>query len=186
MFHIFAEAEAAKTINWTLEIVKLVLPAVFSLVAVFLGLFIWHWKKRSEPRYESIGYLNRKRLDGLMKAWSLLAYITEVENPKAVILWEKTGNETIYYMQPKQAREYINKLAEMFYDDGYGLLLGQNVKEMFYKYRNHIYGVLLKGKSQQGGDERIKIENEKMIKSMEEIYKELNAELRKECEKIEK
>jgi hypothetical protein len=45
MLDILGEAEAAKTVNWTLEIVKVVLPAVSSLVAVFLGLFIWHWKK---------------------------------------------------------------------------------------------------------------------------------------------
>ncbi|MGD2093708.1 MAG: CRISPR-associated protein Csx28 [Phycisphaerales bacterium] len=186
MLHILAAAETAEAINWTLEIVKLVLPAVFSLLAVFLGLFIWHRQKRNEPRYESIGYLNRKRLDGLMKAWSLLAYITDVENPKAMMLWEKTGGETTYYLQPRQAREYVTKLAEMFYDDGYGLLLGKNFKELFYTYRNHVYGVLLKAKSQQGGDERIRLENEKMVKSMKEIYQELNAELRKECEKIEK
>ena len=160
MFHILAEAEA---VNWTLEKVRLILPAVFSLLAVLLGLFIWHRKKRSEPRYESIGYLNRKHLDGLMKAWSLLAYITDVENPKAVMLWEKNGSEMVYYLQPKKAREYIVKLAEMFYNDGYGLLLGRNVKELFYEYRGHLYGVLLKAKSQQGGDERIKMENEKLM-----------------------
>jgi hypothetical protein len=121
-----------------------------------------------------------------MKAWSLLAYITDVENPKVVMLWEKSGSETIYYVQPRQAQEYVTKLAEMFYNDGYGLLLGRNIKELFYKYRNHLYGVLLKEKSQQGSDERIRIENEMMIKSMKEIYKEVNAELRKECKKIEK
>lgn len=86
MFNVLAEIETAKAVNWQLEIVKLVLPAVFGFLGVWLGLWIWHLKKRGEPKYESIGYLNQKKLDGLIKAWSLLAYITEVENPKAVMV----------------------------------------------------------------------------------------------------
>ncbi len=184
MFDILAEA--VQTTDWTLEIVKLILPAVFGFVGVLLGLWIWHHQKRSEPRYESLGYLNQKRLDSLMEAWSLLGYITDVENPKAVMLWEKNGGQTVYYLRPKQAREYMIALGALFYADGYGLLLGRRVKELFYEYRGHLYGVLFKAKSGQGGDERIELENDELVKRMKEIYGELNAELRKELKNIEK
>jgi len=184
MFDILGEA--TQTTDWGLEIVKLILPAVFGFLGVLLGLWIWHLKKRSEPRYESLGYLNQKRLDSLMKAWSLLAYITEVENPRAVMLWEKNGSQTVYYLQPKQAREYMIALSESFYTDGYGLLLGQRVKELFYEYRGHLYGVLLKAKSEQSGEERIEFENDELVKRMKEIYNQINTELRKEMKKIEK
>ena len=182
MFDVLAQAEAANAVNWPLEIVKIIAPGLL----VLLGLWIWHKKKRSEPRYESLGYLNQKRLDGLLKAWSLLAYITEVENPKAVMLWERNGSETVYYLRPKQAHEYMVALGELFYADGYGLLLGRMVKELFYEYRGHLYGVLLKAKSQQGNDERIKLENDELIKRMKEIYNEINAELQKERRETEK
>lgn len=185
MFDILAQAEAAKTVSWTLEIVKLALPAIFGFLAVWLGLLIWHLKKRGEPRYESLGYLSQKRLDGLLMAWSLLAYITEVENPKAVKLWKKNGGKTVHYLRPQQAKEYIAALSEMFYNGGYGLLLGRKVKELFYEYRGHLYGVLLKAKSGQGGSDRIEL-TDKLSKRMKEIYNELNAELRKELKKIEK
>jgi hypothetical protein len=178
MHNLLAAAEAAQAVNWPLEIAKMVVPCV----VVLLGLWVWHRQKRTEPRY----YLNQKRLDGLMKTWSLLAYITEVENPKAVMLWEKNANGTIYYLRMENAREYIDKLSELFYEGGYGLLLGREVKELLYEYRGHLYGVLLKNKSEQGDSGRIKLQNDELVKRMKEIYSELNAELRKELEEIKK
>ena len=177
MCNLVAAAEAAQ-VNWPLEIAKMVVPCA----VVLLGLWVWHRQKRSEPRY----YINQKRLDGLMKAWSLLAYITEVENPKAVMLWEKDANGTSFYIRPKMAREYMDKLVEMFYEGGYGLLLGGEVKELLYEYRGLLYGVLLKDKSEQGKDERIKIQNDELVKRMKEIYSELNEELRKKLKEIER
>jgi len=180
MFNILAQAQASEAVNWPLEILKLVVYVFL----VYLGLFIWHLKKRSEPRYESLSYLNQKRLDGLLKAFSLLAYITDVENSKAVMQWEKNGSQTVCYLRPTQAREYIVALAELFYADGYGLLLGRNIKKLFYEYRGLLHKVLLAEKCLEQGDERIKLENDDLIKRMKEIYDELNAELRGEMEKI--
>lgn len=181
MYNLLA-AEAVEIVNWPLEIAKMVAPGAI----VLLGLWVWHLQKRSEPRYESLGYLNQKKLDGLLKAWSLLAYITEVENPKAVMLWGKNASGTTYYIRPEQAREYVAALGKLFYEDGYGLLLGRSVKELLYEYRGHLYGVLLKAKDERGSDDRIKLENEELVNRLKEIYNELNAELREELEKIEK
>jgi hypothetical protein len=184
MFEILAAAEAAKETDWGLEILKLVLPAVFSFLAVLSGLWVWHLRKRSEPRYQSLEYFNRKSLESLLKAWSLLAYMTEVVNPKAIVVWEKKGDKNVYYVRPGCAREYIGALAEMFYDDGYGLLLGAEVKYLFYTYRNLLYGVLLKAGGLSDGDERIQLENENMVNRMKEIYNKLNSLLREEVKKM--
>jgi hypothetical protein len=175
-------AEAAELVNWPLEIARILGPGVI----VLLGLWVWHLQKRSEPRYESLGYLNQKKLDGLLKAWSLLAYITEVENPKAVMLWEKNASGTTYYICPEQAREYKDALSEMFYEGGYGLLLGQEIKKLLYEYRNQLYGVMLKSEGGRISGDRVKLENDELVKRLKEIYNELNAELRKELKKIEK
>jgi len=177
MYNILATAES---VNWRLEIANMIVPAVL----VLLGLGVWHLKKRSEPRYESVSYLNKKRLDGLMKVWSLLAYITEVENHKAVMLWEKDAKTTTYYIRPEQAKEYMSVLAEIFYNDGYGLLLGNEIKKLLYEYRHILYGVLLRQKMEQG-DGKIKLENQELVARMKLIYSELNAELRKKLAKIE-
>jgi hypothetical protein len=182
MFNLLAAAGAAEIVNWPLEILKMVAPAVL----ILLGLWVWHRQKRSESRYESLGYLNQKRLEGLMKTWSLMAYITDVENPKAVMSWEKKGNQTVYYLRPEKVHEYMDKLTELFYEDGYGLFFGREVKKLLYEYRSNLYGVLLKDKSEQGGSERIKLQNDEFVRRMKEIYKELNAELREELKKIEK
>lgn len=178
MLSLLAETDAA--VNWTLEISKMVMPALL----VLLALWIWHLKKRSEPRYESIAYLNKKHLEALSKVWSLLAYITEVENPKSVMLWEKDNNETVYYINKKQASAYMDDLSEIFYEGGYGLLLDRGINKLLYEYRGHLYGVLLKDKGEQEND-RVRIENPELVNRMKEIYRELNSELRKELKKIE-
>lgn len=178
-------AAAVEAVNWPLEIVKLAVPAIFGFLGVWLGLWVWHLQKRSERSYESLSYLHQKRLDGLMKAWSLLAYITETENPKVVMVWEKNKNGTTHYLCPKQAREYMIGLSKIFYDDGYGLLLGREVKELLYEYRGHLYGVLLRAKGAESDDERIRLENDELAGRLKAIYNELNNELRKELKKIE-
>jgi len=185
MFNLLAETQQT-TPNWLLEILKLAVPALSAFVGVLLAIWIWHHKKRREPGYESLAYLNRKRLDGLLKAFSLLVYITEVENPKAVMIWEKTGGQTTYYLRPKQSREYMVLLSELFYAEGYGLLLGKNIKERFYECRGHLYGVLLKAGALQNGDERIRLEKEGLAGRIKEIYTQLNTELRRELKKMEK
>lgn len=179
MLSLIAETEAG--VNWLLEILKMVMPALL----VLLGLWIWHLKKRSEPRYESLAYLNQKHLDALSKVWSLMAYITEVENPKSVMLWEKDKNETVYYIKKRLASAYMDALSEIFYECGYGLLLERGIKELLYEYRGHLYGVLLKDKGEQEND-RVKIENPELVNRIKEIYHELNSELRKELKKIER
>jgi hypothetical protein len=179
MFEILAEAQS-QAVNWLLESAKLILPAFI------VGVIVWHHQKRYQAVYESKSYLNQKRLDALMKAWSLLAYITEKDNPKAVLQADtnSAGTREIY-IRREQAREYMIGLSEMFYESGYGLFLESNIKKLFYEYRGLLYGVLLKEKGKHAADEPIKIEQEQMVVRIKEIYDELNAELRKKREKME-
>lgn len=172
-------ADSVQSVNWTLEILKMVAPGLW----VLLGLWVWHRQKHSEPRYDSFKYLAQKQLDSLMKAWTLLAYMTPVENPRAVLVWKDDGNKT-YYIRPKQAEDYISQLSEVFYGCGCGLLLESKVKDLCYKYRNHLYGVLLKEKGKPAREEGILIEKIELVRSLEGIYTELNTELREELKKI--
>ena len=182
MDSLLAAAGAGESVNWMLEIAKMAVP----VIAVLLGLWIWHLQKRSEPKYAARGCVYQKRLDALLKVWGLLAYITDVENPKSVMIWERQAAGDVFYIRPGQAREYMTELSRVFYADGCGLLLGQEIKRLCYEFRNHLYGVLLKAKKQKNGEEMIRIENPELVKTMKMIYSELNTELRKELGKIEK
>ncbi len=188
MDYLLVEAGAAAPIQWGLEIAKMVVPAFLSAALVLLGLWVWHLQKRSELKYKSLGTLEveAKRLESLMKTWSLLAYLTEVENPKSVLRWEKQGDKTLYYVRPVQARAYMEELNRIFYECGCGLLLGPKVKELCYEYRGHLYGVLLRHRKTEAGDEKILLENPELVKRLKEIYDKLNRELKSELKKIEK
>ena len=112
--------------------------------------------------------------------------MTDVENPKAVLVWEKIANEKVYALRLKQAREYMIQLSGVFYEHGCGILLEKKVKELCYEYRNLLYGVLLTTKNAQGADTTIRLKNQELVSRMKDVYNELNTELRKELEKIEK
>lgn len=172
----------AAAVCWPLEIVRMAAPAVL----VLLGLWAWHYQKRREPQYQSLAYITQKRMDGLLAAWSLLAYITETENPNAVMVWEKEAKETTYYLRPAQARDFMAALSSLFYGSGYGLLLDGEIKELLYEYRSQIYGVLLKADCLKCGEEPVKLKNEQLIARVRQIYARLNEQLRQELAKIEK
>lgn len=132
-----------------------VVTGVVTGVVMLFGLWIWHCKRRSEPRYQSINYLNQKRLDGLLRVWSLLGYLTEVENARSVLIWKRQGGQTRWYLRLRQAREYIEELSEVFYAEGHGLLVDSQVKERLYEYRGLVYGVMLKEDCGQDDRERV-------------------------------
>lgn len=175
-------AETAQEIYWPIEIVRILGPGV----VVLLGLWGWHHQKRSEPKYVSVLLLKQKRLESLLKAWGLLAYLSEVENPKAVLVWEDQGGDRRYFIRRKQADEFMAELSRMFYEGGCGLLLGKEVKRLFYEYRGHLHRVLLKSKSSGQDEELIRLENSGLAENLRLIYTEVNGELRKELEKMEK
>ena len=163
------------------EALKLLMSFLGTFLALLAGYGIWHLKKRSEPRYQTGLYLNSKKMDALMKVWSLLAYITDTENPLSAVVWEKNGQEKSYYFVPCNGIEYIDKLAEIFYGSGSGLLLSDEVKDLLYEYRGIVYGFLLKEKDKS---EKVQITNEKMTARMQQIYKDLNSALRVELDAI--
>jgi hypothetical protein len=130
--------------------------------------------------------ITQKRVDALLAAWSLLAYLTDTENPNAVMVWEKDTRGTTFYLRPAQARGFMLSLSGLFYGSGYGLLLDGKMKELLYDYRGQIYGVLKKADCLQSGDEPIQLDNMKLAARLKEIYADLNERLRKELAKIEK
>lgn len=163
--------------------VKLFIPPLLTGVVMLLGLWIWHCKRRSEPRYQSINYLNQKRLDGLLRVWSLLGYLTEVENPRAVLIWEKQGGQTTWFLRPQQAREYIEVLSDVFYAEG--LLLDGEIKERLFEYRGLVYGVMLKEDCGQDDRECVELKNDQLVNRLKRLYIELNQELREALKMVE-
>ena len=129
------------------------------------------------------GIFTVEHTDALMKAWSLLAYMSDTENSLAVIVWEQKKDGKVYYFRKKQARDYIDKLAEIFYGGGYGLMLDDETKKMLFEYRSILYGVLLREK---GDDEKVRLENAEMVRRMKVIYEGMNKKLREDIRLLKK
>ncbi len=171
---------------WGWKLASILIQPLILLISVWLGLKLWHKQKQSEPVYQSREYLNRKKLDGLLAGWALLSYLTEVENARSLLVWTDNGKgqAKTFHLRPAQAREYIDQLNRWFYADGYGLLYSRRLKELLFECRSILYGFLLKENVLYQGDERIVVNNDKIINRLKELYQDINNELYEEMCKI--
>ncbi len=165
-------------INWDLTI-----KALGVLATLLVAVLLYFFTKRN-MRNETIERISRFRNEKLMEAgmafWALLAYITPTENNHSIIVWtqKKGRTEKEYFFQPFLAGEFIRKLNEVNYEKGFGLFLSKSTRDLFYEYRNIVYGILLAEKNNT--NEKILLSNDEMVKKMFDLYCKMVVELRKE------
>jgi hypothetical protein len=156
-----------------LKILQVVVPAITAIVAAIL---VYKFAKRN-MRYETQERLSRFRNDKIYEAgmgfWSLLAYTTESENPHSILYWSKdksTGGKK-YYLHTGNAKEFITKLNEINYEKSHGLFLRNEARELFYEYRNILFGFLLKEKN--NSEEKILIQKNEMAEKMQHLHQQM-------------
>lgn len=172
--------EVACKFNWDLFI-----KAAGVIVTVLVAGLVYFFTKRN-MRNETIERISRFKNEKLMESgmafWGLLTYITLTENKYAILVWEKEKNTTEkkYYFRPDQAKEFIDKLNTINYEKGYGLFLSRQTRELFYEYRNIVYGILLAEKNNR--NDTILLTNTEMVSGMQKIYDKMVESLRKEID----
>lgn len=153
-----------------------------TILAVIIAYFFTKRNMRNET-IERIGrFKNEKTLESGMAFWGLLAYLTPTENRYSIIVWKqkKGDSEKEYFFRQNQAREFMEKLTEINYEKGLGLFLSKKTRDLFYEYKNILFGFLLAEKNNP--DEKILVTNIAMVTSMHNMYQEMVNSLRKEME----
>jgi hypothetical protein len=148
-------------------------PGIATIVAAIL---VYKFTKRNmehETKERLSRFQKEKVYEAGMNFWSLLAYTGESENPHTILFWEKEekSSEKIYYVHMGNAREFISKLNEINYEKGYGLFLRRAPRELFYEYRNILYGFLLKERNNP--DEKIRIQKNEMAEKLFHLHQEM-------------
>lgn len=99
-------------------------------------------KKENSILLEKVLY--EKKLQALEACWALLAYLSDTENPKSIIVWIKqNGSPKQYFLRKEQAMQFMNALPNVFYDQGNGVYVEKETKELLFKYRSGVYSILL-------------------------------------------
>jgi len=158
-------------------LVVALIAATASLLVPFLAAFWAIRKLKHDLRKEVQGVKYTNILRAQQEFWYFFAYTTNTENAKSTMRWEKNkDNSKTYFLQKKNAQDYITALAQTFYGEGHGLFLPKAIRPLFFEYRSILYGVLLKTKNDAG--EEVKLEDMNMVKRLSELHQEMTVALR--------
>jgi len=165
-------------INWDL-LIKFMQVITTPIVAYLVYLFT-----KRNMRYETKERQSRFKYDKMYEAgmafWGLLAYTGPSENKHTIMFWvkEKNSSEKSYYLHKGNAVEYMDKLNSTNYEKGYGLFLQAETRQLFYEYRNILYGFLLAAKN--NNEEKVLVENKEMPASLFQLHDVMLQNLRRE------
>lgn len=157
------------------EFAKIFIGPLTTLAVALLGYFLAYrnWRRQKNKEIEYSGKLAAYRA-----AWSLLAYMSEKENPKTVFVKRGTSDQPQYLLRRQQADAYLADLPKVFFEQGHGLLMSESVKEGLFRFRSLIYRIL--DAERQSGDAMadIVVRNEHIAGEVANLREALSKELR--------
>lgn len=137
-------------------------------------------KQMSRESYESI---ERKKYEAILQShtriYQLLAYTTDTENPKSIIIWERKSeinSDKVFYFRKDNAKSFLEALPVIFYQDGSGLFLSKEVSELFFEYRSIVYGLLLATKTNE--ENKVEVLKPELVARLKSIHQELSVSIR--------
>ncbi|AQY22398.1 type VI-B CRISPR accessory protein Csx28 [Riemerella anatipestifer] len=165
---------------WILEVLKIVTPTIAVIVSAIL--------LSRKIRQELKGNIERQKYEAILHAhkqmYRLLAYMTDQDNPKNLLKWEvpKGQKDKIHYINRANAQAFLKELPELFYGEGCGLFLSEEVTKKFFEYRSIVYKLLLA--EQNSTEAEFRLKNEEAATRMKELHQMLSQSIR-QCLKIE-
>jgi len=170
------------TVDWGIitKILQIIVPAITTIVAAIIVYKFTKRNMKNETQERLSCFRNDKIYEAGMGFWSLLAYTTASENPHSIIYWskDKSSGEKKYYLHTGNAKEFIAKLNEINYEKGHGLFLRNEARELFYEYRNILYGFLLKEKDNV--EEKILMKKNEMAEKILQLHQQMVLRLTEE------
>ena len=158
------------------EILGMLIPVGLAAWGFIRAFRAWEKQKKREIELQFEQQRYERKLEACLGLWPLLAYMSSYENDKAIFV-ERGDKE--YYFRPKQADEYIQKLADVFFCQGYGVFAPLEVREGLYHFRNIVYGLKLATAHEKASGNEIKVKNKEMVEvRVREIFQNVNTSLR--------
>ena len=163
------------------------LPVLATILSVPLSIWLTYryaLKQKDREPYAALRVAKHQRLlDALQQCWGLLAYMSETENSRSVVVWERAGSTTRYYIRFAQLSDFLAQLEQLFYTGGHGLYLSKEIKQLLFEYRSQLYGFALKHGHPQTGREEI--QNAELAQRLFALYDELGFQIRAQNKDID-
>lgn len=165
------------------------LTAAGAVISVGVAAFLTYRysKKHSNEAHNTQIKVDRLRrdIDALEKLWELLAYMSFVESDYAIVRWRLNadGVKEHEFHWGNLARFIGKEVGVAFYRQHAGLYMPGNIREQLFAYRGSLIGLYLRYENRDIPENLwIKLENQQLIKTLDEAYHELNKTLREELD----
>lgn len=165
--------------NW-LELLKVLIGPLTTLaVAYFFGyrMAYRNWLRQKSKEIEYTGKLAAYRA-----AWSLLAFMSEKENPRTVFVKRGTSDNPQYLLRRKQADDFLAELPKVFFEQGHGILMSKEAKEGLFHFRSLVFRILDAERLSSESQGDIVIKNEHIAREVANIREALTLELRNQVQ----
>ena len=126
--------------------------------------------------------LNEQKLEALQRCWGLLIYTTDAENEKSILTYKENYqmDKTEYFFNRKLIGEFINRLYEFYYKEGWGMYLSGELKDLLFQYEYKI-DTLKRPEDDKGNTENIvKFKNTSIARLLIELHGRIAARVQKE------
>ncbi|MBN8683904.1 MAG: hypothetical protein J0L99_14775 [Chitinophagales bacterium] len=165
-------------------------PTLTLLLAIFgywWALKVWKKQKSIEQHIWSGQQVETARVAACKAVWGLLAFMSEKEHSKTVFVKRGDNQHKTNHLRVAQAKEYLQKIEEVWFLQGHGLLISQGVRDDIFEFRSRVYRFLEKEQRKVGaGNELpdlIEVEEERLVSEVAALRERLNTTLRKEIGK---
>ena len=161
---------------WTVYVLagQLAVTVFIAFMANRWAMKYWRRQKKEEIEFQLHGLKAQGYLDAAKAVWGLLAYLTEKENGKCLLNYKGTKDKPEVYFNLERGRDYINKLSEVFFDQGHGIFLTKELKQEIFHIRTHVYSIIDKENRRGILQGEVLLENQHMI----DFFREHNDKLR--------
>jgi hypothetical protein len=162
------------------DIVAQVFGSIVTVLAAYLAFRFAQQNMQKETQIRVSQYKNERFLEAAVGFWKLLAYTSDVENGNSVVTFrrDKTSGKDTFYFNRSNGEEFIKTLSKTNYEHGHGLFLSLRGRELFYEYRNLVYGFLLRNRESE--ENVIEIENQDLARGLFKLHNDLVVRLREE------
>lgn len=152
---------------------QLLLTVLIVIWANRLAMKYWRKQKKEEIDFQLHGLKAEAYLDAAKAAWALLAYVTEKENGKCLLIYKGTKDKPEIYFHLERGKEYLHRLSQMFYDEGHGIFLTKEIKHEIFHIRTNVYRIIDKENRRGVITGEVLLENKELIEFFRGSYEKL-------------
>lgn len=165
--------------NW-LELLKVLIGPITTLVVAYCFGYRMAYRNWLRQKSKEIEYTGK--LAAYRAAWSLLAFMSEKENPKTVFVKRGTSDSPQYLLRRKQADDFLVELQKVFFEQGHGILMSKEAKEELFRFRSLVFRIQDAERSAPESQGDIVVKNEHIAAEVARIRETLASELRSQVQ----